>query len=53
MLAYQTTVQYVQRWVADQNKHGIPTVMISISDHETGGLSVGRQITSAYPDYLW
>ncbi|KAK6538935.1 hypothetical protein TWF694_010486 [Orbilia ellipsospora] len=29
------------------------TVVISTSDHETGGLSVSRQLTPTYPDYLW
>ena len=28
-------------------------VLISTSDHETGGLSVGRQVTVAYPEYIW
>jgi len=28
-------------------------VLLSTSDHETGGLSVARQITEQYPDYLW
>ena len=28
-------------------------VVISTSDHETGGLSVGSQITSTYPEYIW
>ncbi|EPY50384.1 vacuolar membrane alkaline phosphatase [Schizosaccharomyces cryophilus OY26] len=28
-------------------------VLISTSDHETGGLTVGRQITPEYPEYLW
>lgn len=27
--------------------------MISVSDHETGGLALGRQLTSAYPEYAW
>lgn len=31
----------------------VPTIVVSTSDHETGGLSVSRQVTSAYPDYLW
>lgn len=53
MLAYQSAAQYVQQWVEDQNDHGIPTMLISISDHETGGLSVGRQLGSDYPEYLW
>ena len=28
-------------------------VIISTSDHETGGISVGRQINSSYPEYVW
>lgn len=31
----------------------IETILISTSDHETGGLSVARQVTSSYPDYVW
>jgi len=29
------------------------TVVVSTSDHETGGLSVARQLHSTYPEYLW
>lgn len=29
------------------------TLVISTSDHETGGLAVARQVTKEYPDYLW
>jgi alkaline phosphatase len=29
------------------------TVVISTSDHETGGLSVGRQVAEGYPEYEW
>src|SRR5271170_2209630 len=28
-------------------------VLISTSDHETGGISVGRQVTTTYPEYVW
>lgn len=31
----------------------VETVAISTSDHETGGLVTSRQITPAYPDYVW
>lgn len=31
----------------------VETIVVSTSDHETGGLAVGRQLTSAYPEYLW
>ncbi|KAJ2910972.1 vacuolar alkaline phosphatase [Coemansia aciculifera] len=29
------------------------TVLISVSDHETGGFSVAKQLTPSYPEYLW
>jgi alkaline phosphatase len=28
-------------------------VLISTSDHETGGITVGRQVTITYPEYVW
>lgn len=31
----------------------VETVIISTSDHETGGLVTARQISPNYPDYLW
>ena len=30
-----------------------PTLMISTSDHETGGLAVARQLHREYPPYVW
>jgi alkaline phosphatase len=30
-----------------------PTLMVSTSDHETGGLATARQLHNEYPDYLW
>ncbi|KAH9814455.1 alkaline-phosphatase-like protein [Melampsora americana] len=53
ILAYQETVRTVKTWVDEANKAGWPTLMISVSDHETGGLALGRQLTSAYPEYAW
>ncbi|GAA5864061.1 hypothetical protein JCM1840_000690 [Sporobolomyces johnsonii] len=53
MLAYYQTVQYVKQWVDDQNEEGTPTMLVSVSDHETGGLALGRQLTDEYPEYLW
>lgn len=36
------------------NAAGAPTVLISVSDHETGGLSLGYQLAeSIYPVYAW
>ena len=52
ILAYHDTVRYLKEWVTEQNKH-TPTVLISVSDHETGGLALGRQLGDAYPEYAW
>lgn len=30
-----------------------PGVLLSTSDHETGGLSAARQLSPSYPQYLW
>ncbi|CAO3609314.1 unnamed protein product [Mucor hiemalis] len=49
VLEYQQTVEYVMDFV-DKNPG---TILISTSDHETGGLTVGRQITDLYPEYEW
>ncbi|KAI9088329.1 alkaline phosphatase [Phlyctochytrium arcticum] len=50
ILAYQEAVAAVKAYV---DAHP-DTVMISVSDHETGGLSVARQVNrNSYPDYLW
>ncbi|KAK4057298.1 vacuolar alkaline phosphatase [Microbotryomycetes sp. JL221] len=53
MLAYHDTVRFVKEWVDNANEEGTPTLLISVSDHETGGLSLGRQLTSDYPEYVW
>lgn len=39
--------------VDDLNKAGTPTIVISVSDHETGGLALAYQLTGTYPDYAW
>lgn len=31
----------------------VETIVISTSDHETGGLATARQLTPSYPDYAW
>ncbi|CAG8710748.1 3875_t:CDS:2, partial [Ambispora leptoticha] len=50
ILAYHETIEYVREYV-DSHPN---TVMISTSDHETGGLSLSRQNhLTEYPDYLW
>ncbi|KAJ5103308.1 Repressible alkaline phosphatase [Penicillium argentinense] len=34
-------------------KDSTPGVVVSTSDHETGGLAAARQLHKSYPDYLW
>lgn len=54
ILAYQETVAAVKKWVDEANAQGKDTVMISVSDHETGGLSLGVQLDpNVYPEYRW
>ncbi|CAB5396290.1 unnamed protein product [Rhizophagus irregularis] len=48
IMAYHETIDLVKKYV---DKHP-GTVMISVSDHETGGLSLARQV-SDLPQYLW
>jgi len=50
VLAYDTAFASA---LAFLERHATPGVLVSTSDHETGGLSVARQLHDAYPDYLW
>ncbi|KAJ3310583.1 hypothetical protein HDV04_004927 [Boothiomyces sp. JEL0838] len=56
ILAYNNAIAKVKEYC----KRNPDTVMISVSDHETGGFSVGHQLGAAYPgnenltvEYLW
>ncbi|KAJ2715729.1 vacuolar alkaline phosphatase [Coemansia spiralis] len=49
ILAYWEAVAAVRRYV---DAHP-DTVMISVSDHETGGFSVAKQLGPGYPEYKW
>ncbi|KAF9431039.1 hypothetical protein BGZ94_000038 [Podila epigama] len=50
ILEYYRTVEVVRRFVAENPE----TVLISTSDHETGGFTLGLQPDpNTYPDYLW
>ena len=49
ILEYQNTIDFVKKYVGSRDD----TVMISVSDHETGGLALGLQLTEQYPEYLW
>ncbi|KAI8640395.1 alkaline-phosphatase-like protein [Parasitella parasitica] len=49
ILEYHRTVELVKKFV-DENPN---TVVISTSDHETGGFTTGRQVGEDYPEYKW
>lgn len=50
VLAYDAAFASVLEFL---EKDDAPGVMVSTSDHETGGLAVARQLHETYPDYLW
>ena len=48
VLAYNAAFSVATKFIED-----VGGVLISTSDHETGGISVGRQVSLEYPEYLW
>ncbi|KAI1642536.1 alkaline phosphatase-like protein [Daldinia loculata] len=50
VLEYDKTFEAVLDFL-DESK--TPGVLVATSDHETGGLSVARQVNVDYPQYLW
>lgn len=50
VLAYDRAMSAVLDFIKDADT---PTLMVSTSDHETGGLATARQLHESYPDYLW
>ncbi|KAI0844868.1 alkaline phosphatase-like protein [Daldinia vernicosa] len=50
VLEYDKTFKAVLDFL-DESK--TPGVLVGTSDHETGGLSVARQVNVDYPQYLW
>ncbi|KAI8966697.1 alkaline phosphatase-like protein [Daldinia sp. FL1419] len=50
VLEYDKTFKAVLDFL-DESK--TPGVLVATSDHETGGLSVSRQVNANYPQYLW
>ncbi|KAI4709755.1 hypothetical protein J4E89_005772 [Alternaria sp. Ai002NY15] len=50
VLAYDRTFTSVLDFIKNEKTE---TVMVSTSDHETGGLAVARQLHASYPEYLW
>ncbi|KAJ3340169.1 hypothetical protein HDU91_000885 [Kappamyces sp. JEL0680] len=49
ILAYNAAIEQAKQYV---DAHP-GTILISTSDHETGGLSVGHQLGATYPIYAW
>lgn len=50
VLAFDEAFNAVLEFVKNSDTE---TIIISTSDHETGGLVVSRQVTKSYPDYVW
>ncbi|TKA72431.1 hypothetical protein B0A49_06135, partial [Cryomyces minteri] len=50
VLAYDKAFSSVLEFL---EKDSVLGVMVSTSDHETGGLSAAKQLHTTYPDYLW
>ncbi|KAB2574542.1 putative alkaline phosphatase protein [Lasiodiplodia theobromae] len=50
VLAYDKAFASVLDFLENDSTQG---VMVSTSDHETGGLAAARQLHESYPDYLW
>ncbi|KAI7497276.1 alkaline phosphatase-like protein [Hortaea werneckii] len=50
VLAYDRTMAAVLDFINDST---VPTLMLSTSDHETGGLAAARQLHTEYPEYNW
>ncbi|CDR87407.1 related to PHO8-repressible alkaline phosphatase vacuolar [Sporisorium scitamineum] len=52
-LAYHDTIALVQKWVDQHNSKTERSLLISTSDHETGGVTLGRQLSTDYPNYAY
>ncbi|PSN65250.1 alkaline phosphatase-like protein [Corynespora cassiicola Philippines] len=50
VLAYDETFAAVLDFLEKDSTEG---VMVSTSDHETGGLATARQLHASYPEYVW
>ncbi|KAF2013874.1 alkaline phosphatase-like protein [Aaosphaeria arxii CBS 175.79] len=50
VLAYDKAFSTVLEFLKNDPTEGI---MVSTSDHETGGLATARQLHATYPEYLW
>lgn len=52
-LAYHDTIALVKQFVDQHNSKSERTLLISTSDHETGGVTLGRQLSLDYPNYAY
>lgn len=52
-IAFQEAAGVVKKEVDRLNDEGYPTLLIATSDHETGGLTLGRQLGEDYPEYRY
>ncbi len=52
-IAYHDTIGLVKQWVQQHSSRTERTILISTSDHETGGVTLGRQLTPDYPNYAY
>lgn len=50
VLAYDKAFAAVLEFLENDST---PTVVVGTSDHETGGLSLSRQLSPQYPEYKW
>jgi alkaline phosphatase len=50
VLAYDAAFRAATEFASSSD---VETIVISTSDHETGGLATALQLTSEYPEYLW
>jgi len=50
VLSYDKAMANVLKFIENEPTN---TVMVSTSDHETGGLATARQLHAAYPEYVW
>ncbi|KAL7267394.1 vacuolar alkaline phosphatase [Rhizina undulata] len=50
VLEFDRTFEHIYNWVESTD---VDSVLVSTSDHETGGLAAARQLHESYPDYLW
>ena len=51
LIAFDEAFNYVKTFADEHPDEDF--ILFSTSDHETGGMTIGRQITSDYPDYIW